>query len=408
MTKNILLISDHGDPLAELGGEQAGGQNNYVLQLSLALEKIGHTVDVVTHWSNPSSPQYESFSENCRGIRISAGRKRYLSKNAMYELLPAFYEEMTSLLAIGSYDLIHTHYWLSGLLGERLQREYQVPFVHTSHSLAKAKEIGTGHLDNRRFAAERFITRSAQAVIATTQYEKDLIYSFEPQCAPIRVIPCGVSDVFRPMTHRHNTESAPTTFVYAGRLVEEKGIFTLLSAFSDFLDRHQDPQAAELIIAGGEKSDIDYAKQLPRDRKLKKYTQHIKDAVKFIGPQSPAALAKLFNNATATIVPSYYESFGMVAAESLASGTPVIASRTGGLQYVVEHGATGLLAEPRNSQHLASMMGLIHGSQRFTEALGENGSRVADELYRWDVIVEHIDELYAEVSQVGTNQLTYH
>ena len=408
MNQNILLISDHGDPLAELGGEQAGGQNNYVLQLSLALEQLGHTVDVVTHWSDPRAPQFESFSDHCRVIRVSAGRKRYLSKNSMYELLPAFYDEMTSLLSIGSYDLIHTHYWLSGLLGERLQREYQVPFVHTSHSLAKTKHIGTGQLDSRRYAAERFIVRSAQAVIATTQYEKDLIYCFEPNSAPIHVIPCGVSDVFKPMSKRPEQEPSTTTFVYAGRLVEEKGIFTLLSAFKDFLERHQDPQAARLIVAGGEKSSIDYAKQLPRDRRLKKYTQGIKDAVKFIGPQSPAALAKLFNSASATIVPSYYESFGMVAAESLACGTPVIASRTGGLQYVVEHGATGLLAEPGNSQDLASMMAMIHGSQRFTETLGENGSRIADELYRWDVIVKHIHELYAEVSQVADNRLAMH
>jgi glycosyltransferase involved in cell wall biosynthesis len=185
MTKNILLISDHGDPLAELGGEQAGGQNNYVLQLSLALEKIGHTVDVVTHWSNPSSPQYESFSENCRVIRISAGRKRYLSKNAMYELLPAFYEEMTSLLAIGSYDLIHTHYWLSGLLGERLQREYQVPFVHTSHSLAKAKEIGGSLLAQPRPSLRPPSTKRTSFIVSNRN---------APRFASYRVVSATSSD----------------------------------------------------------------------------------------------------------------------------------------------------------------------------------------------------------------------
>lgn len=356
MTKNVLLISDHGDPLAQLGGEQAGGQNNYVLQLSLALENIGYSVDVVTHWSNPSTPQQEAFSEQCRVIRIAAGRKKYLSKNAMYDVLPAFYREMTSLRAIDSYELVHANYWLSGLLGVRLQREYGVPFVHTSHSLAKAKQIGTGELDSRRFAAERMVIRSARAVIATTQYEKDLIQSFEPDCAPIHVIPCGVNDIFTPKPDAVEPDQ-PTTFFYAGRLVETKGIYTLLSAFRDFTERRQSRTDAQLIIAGGEKSSVDPTKQLPKDRKLKKYVRGLEKSVKFIGPQSPEALSKLFIKASATIVPSYYESFGMVAAESLACGTPVIASRTGGLQHVVEHGKTGLLVEPRSSRQLASMMG---------------------------------------------------
>lgn len=98
----------------------------------------------------------------------------------------------------------------------------------------------------------------------------------------------------------------------------------------------------------------------------------------------------------------------MVAAESLACGTPVIASRTGGLQYVVEHGQSGLLVEPRSSRQLASMMGLIASSKRFMQTLGENGHRIAEELYRWDAIVENINELYTEVSQVADNQLAYH
>jgi len=407
MTKKILIISDHGDPLTPLGGKQSGGQNNYVLQLSLALETIGYTVDVVTHWSDPSAPQRESFSEHCQVLRVSAGRRKFLSKNAMYELLPAFYDEMTSMVSIGSYELIHTNYWLSGLLGERLQREYGIPFVHTSHSLAKAKQFGTGELDTRRFTAECHVIRSAQAVIATTQYEKDLIQSFEPDCAPIYVIPCGVSDIFKP-TPDQVEDRGLTTFLYAGRLVEEKGIFTLLSAFKDFKTRRKNRTKTQLIIAGGDKSSVDLKKHLPRDRKLKKYTNGLEESVKFIGPQSPESLTKLFNQASATVVPSYYESFGMVAAESLACGTPVIASRTGGLQHVVTHGQTGLLVEPRSSGQLASMMGLIASSKRFTRILGENGSQIADERFRWDTIIEDIDEVYREVGRLAEPQVVYY
>jgi glycosyltransferase involved in cell wall biosynthesis len=406
MTKNVLLISDHGDPLAPLGGRQAGGQNNYVRNLSLALEKLGYTVDVVTHWSDPAAPRTETFSARCRVIRISAGRKKFLSKNAMYEVLPAFYDEMTRTLSIGSYDLIHTHYWLSGLLGERLQREYGVPFVHTSHSLAKAKQLGTGKLDTRRFAAERHVIRSAEAVIATTPYEQDLLYSFEPDCAPTHVIPCGVNDIFQP-TAQADTEDQTATFLYVGRLVEEKGIFTLLSAFRDFVTRGENRPEARLIVAGGDKASVDLKKHLPRDRQLKKYLRGLEDSVKFVGPQSQETLVELYSNATATIVPSYYESFGMVAAESLACGTPVIASRTGGLQHVVEHGTTGLLIEPRNAEHLSSMMGLMTSSKRFPKILGHNGVRVANEQFRWDAIAQQVDELYTEVGQGAPDRVIY-
>jgi len=406
MTRNVLLISDHGDPLAELGGEQAGGQNNYVYHLSLALEKLGYTVDVVTHWNNPALPHRESFSDNCQVIRISAGRRTYLSKNDLYHVLPAFYAEMTSELSMGSYELVHTHYWLSGLLGVWLQRDYGVPFVHTSHSLAKAKHYGTGMLDTRRFAAERHIIRSAQAVIATTPYEQDLISSFEPNSAAITVVPCGVSEIFAPAPNPQHPPQHPT-YVYAGRLVEEKGIFTLLSAFRDFTQRHNGRSNAQLLIAGGESSSIDPVRHLPRDRPLKNSVQGLEHAVKFLGPQTPKALARLFNQATATIVPSHYESFGMVAAESLACGTPVIASRTGGLQHVVEHGKTGLLFEPRSSRQLASMMGLIAGGRRFAPVLGENGYRAAAR-FRWDVIAQAIHKVYREVSQVAANPSVFY
>ena len=117
MKKKVLFISDHGDPLARLGGKQSGGQNNYVKQLALALDELGLSVDVVTHWSNPNTPQIEAFGENCRVIRIAAGHKGYMNKSEMINILPAFYREMQDLIPINTYDIVHSHYWISGLLG---------------------------------------------------------------------------------------------------------------------------------------------------------------------------------------------------------------------------------------------------------------------------------------------------
>ena len=117
MKKKVLFISDHGDPLARLGGKQSGGQNNYVKQLALALDELGLNVDVVTHWCNPNTPQIEAFGENCRVIRIAAGHKGYMNKSEMINILPAFYREMQDLIPINTYDIVHSHYWISGLIG---------------------------------------------------------------------------------------------------------------------------------------------------------------------------------------------------------------------------------------------------------------------------------------------------
>src|SRR5699024_10614293 len=120
MSKKALFISDHGDPLAKLGGKQAGGQNNYVKQLALALEDKGWQVDVATHWCDSSAPQIEEFGNSCRVIRLEAGHRGFVSKDEMYSMLPAFYEELKSMVDIDSYDIAHTHYWLSGLIGKKL------------------------------------------------------------------------------------------------------------------------------------------------------------------------------------------------------------------------------------------------------------------------------------------------
>lgn len=172
MNKKVLFISDHGDPLAKLGGKQAGGQNNYVYHLALAMENRGWDVDVITHWCDKDAPQIENFGKRAKVIRIKAGIKGFVSKNEMFQILPAFFKEIEEVAPLDQYDIIHTHYWLSGILGRQLRRKYNIPFVHTSHSLGAAKERATGERDERRFQYERTILRSANRVIATTNSEK--------------------------------------------------------------------------------------------------------------------------------------------------------------------------------------------------------------------------------------------
>ncbi|MFC4410182.1 glycosyltransferase [Chungangia koreensis] len=401
MIKKVLFISDHGDPLAKLGGEQAGGQNNYVRQLALALDKKGVKVDVVTHWSDADAPRIEKFGESCRVVRIAAGHKGFVSKNKMYELLPEFYREMKEALQLYSYDMVHTHYWLSGLIGKKLDKELNLPFIHTSHSLGIAKERATGITDTRRQEAEIEIMRAAQIVLATTKSEKLLIGEIEPDSSPVKVIPIGVDKAFHIKANRAAIRKeigcTGPLLVYAGRLEETKGIYTLLRAYKQMVKRNGVPEGIQLIVAGGEPNAIDLKKGLPKEDKLRKIVTGIEDKVRFVGPQSQEQLSNFFNAATATIVPSYYESFGMVAAEAQGCGSPVIASNVGGLRNVVEDGVTGLLVEPKDEDDLSVAMEAIVSNDLLAQKLGKQASQKAAEEFQWPAITAKVKGLYEEV-----------
>ena len=394
MKKKIVFISDHGDPLAPLGGEQAGGQNNYVKQLALSLDERGHTVDVITHWADPKAPSVEGFGSRCRVIRVSAGVKGFVPKSDMYDILYEFYDEMRSRIDLTSYDLVHTHYWLSGLLGAKLTKEYGLPWIHTSHSLGVAKEQATGVREVKRMTAEQYILQSADTVVATTPNERKLINSFVENPSPIKIIPIGVDESFKPSIQQKQQRPY---FAFAGRLEVTKGIYTLLNAFRLLMEKNELPPSAKLVIAGGEPDKIDSQKKLPTCPKLKKAISGIERYVEFIGSRSQRQLAELFNNATAVIVPSTYESFGMVAAEAQACGSPVIASKVGGLQDVVRNRETGLHVKKENKEQLAFAMKLLATNREFARSLGRRAAAHARKEFNWDIIAGKMDALYEVV-----------
>lgn len=401
MKKKIVFISDHGDPLALLGGEQAGGQNNYVKQLALSLDKRGHAVDVITHWADAKAPKIEEFGSSCRVIRVSAGVKGYVPKSDMYNMLYDFYDDIQSQVDLTSYDLMHTHYWLSGLLGAKLAEDYGLPWIHTSHSLGVAKEQATGVTESKRIAAEQLILQLADTIVATTSSERKLINGFVEDPSPIKVIPIGVDKNFKPSIENHEVRPY---FAFAGRLEVTKGIYTLLNAFRLLMENRELPSSAKLIIAGGDPDRIDFERKLPTCPKLRKAVEGLERHVDFIGARSQRQLAELFNDATAVIVPSTYESFGMVAAEAQACGSPVIASRVGGLKDVVRHRETGLHVEKENKEHLAFAMKLLAANREFTRSLGRRAAAYARREFDWDTIAKKMDGLY-EVVILGKQKI---
>ncbi|WP_087971970.1 glycosyltransferase [Oceanobacillus rekensis] len=399
MGKRVLFISDHGDPLAKLGGEQSGGQNNYVKQLALALDDKGIKIDCITHWSNPEAPMIEGFGENCRVIRIAAGHKGYMPKTKMYRLLTTFYEELRQTVQLESYDIIHSHYWLSGLLGLYIKDEYNKPLVHTSHSLGAAKLEAQEKVEQRRLRAEKMILQGADRVIATTPSERNLIKKFAGNDVKVELSSIGVDPVFHPYTKRK--QSSSSTFAFAGRLEKTKGIYTLLEAFQDI--HMQSNRPPRLVIAGGGENDVDSIAKIPYDSDLRGMIKGMESYVDFIGPQSQGELAELFNMATAVIVPSYYESFGMVAAEAQACGTPVIASDVGGLKNVVADKESGLLTKPKCSKQLAEAVNELTYDSLLVKRLGVQASKRAKNYFNWDTIAQQMSKTYEVLSDVGSH-----
>ncbi|EMR04903.1 D-inositol-3-phosphate glycosyltransferase [Bhargavaea cecembensis DSE10] len=373
-----------------MGGKQSGGQNNYVRQLAEALAGRGLSIDVVTHWSAPDTPQVERFGGSCRVIRIAAGRNEFVPKSEMLELLPAFYKEMKAIIDLNAYDVVHTHYWLSGLLGLRIRNDYGTRIVHTSHSLGIAKAKATGQVEEARLRAEKEILGRADRVIATTPTEKDMILDFAGMRSSVSVVSIGVGRSFEQASSAAVKGESPL-FVYAGRFEQTKGILTLLRAFRLFLRQGRD---ARLILAGGATEDIDPKSGLPMKARLRAAVAGMENRVTFLGPLGQRELADLFCHATAVIVPSYYESFGMVAAEAQACGTPVIASEVGGLQDVVQDGRTGLLVSAKNPAELSRGMRRIAGDPEFAGRLGRQALERARNVFNWSAIAADIHEIY--------------
>lgn len=394
LQKKVLFISDHGDPLAPLGSKQAGGQNNYVRQLALSLEDMGYAVDVVTHWCLENAPQIEQFGKNSRVIRLAAGKKGYVDKNELFNLLPSFYKEMKNTIDISEYELLHTHYWLSGVLGLQVKKEFGLPWFHTNHSLGIAKQLGTGVKDNRRLYYEDKILSEVDQIIATTPNEKQLIVETVKSPATIHIVPIGVSDTYHSLYKR--PFEFGNYFLFVGRLEESKGIFVLIQSFRELVEKKQIPKNIKLLIAGGTAQSVNINKFYPNDPRMRQEIKGLEDRIKFLGPRNEEELADLFKNAVATVVPSYYESFGMVAAEAQACGCPVIASEVGGLKDIVIPGKTGLHVTKGNIAKLTESMYHLLSKPQFVRELKNNARKFAQKEFKWQQIAKKINHLYEE------------
>ncbi len=398
----VALVSVHGDPAIDIGKEEAGGQNVYVRQVGEALARQGWQVDMFTRRSDKYQPEIVDHSSNCRTIRLTAGPQEFVPRQKIFNHLPefvnAFFDFQHQHQTI--YPLIHTNYWLSGWVGMEIKKLQTVRHLHTYHSLGavKYRSINTIPLIAKtRLRVEKQCLETADMIIATSPQEQKHMETLVSQQGNTTVIPCGTNIKCFGSINRDKGRAKlginpdDKVVMYAGRFDQRKGIETLVRAVAkDEVKRHEN---LKLMIVGGstpgEKDGLEKERIADIVREL-----GIKDITTFVGRVQHEDLAAYYAAADICVVPSHYEPFGLVAIEAMASRTPVVASKVGGLKFSVADEVTGLLVPPQNEAAFAQAIDSILSNSQWRKQLGTNARERVEAKFSWDGVANQLDRQY--------------
>ncbi|HKW93009.1 MAG TPA: glycosyltransferase [Methylomirabilota bacterium] len=409
MKLSVAMLSVHTCPLAALGGKETGGMNVYVRQTASELGRMGVHVDVFTRSQNATIPRVVELGPGARVVHLPAGPEAPMPREALHRHLDEFTAGVEAFAREEDvrYDLIHAHYWLSGVAGLRLRERWGTPLVQMFHTLGRLKNAvaqSPAEIEpSLRIDEEARIVAQADRIVAANVVERaHLVWYYGARAGRTAVIPCGVdTELFQPMDPakaKDLLELPPDPLLlYVGRLQPIKGLDTLLEAMAAV------PEPARLMVVGGEQDEPEngHAKEL-RDRVV---ALGLDRRVRFLRAQPQRRLRLFYAAADATVMPSYYESFGMVALEAMACGSPVVASRVGGLTTTVQDGVTGRLVPEGDPAALAAAItGLIGDGEG--RRLGQQATRWAAE-HRWPCVAEKVCRLYSELRPVAEQHLPH-
>jgi len=406
VTLRVAVLSVHTCPLAALGGKETGGMNVYVRELARELGRGGVEVDVFTRSQDPAIPEVVALGPAARVIHVPAGPARPLPREVLLAHVGAFVEGVEGFRRRErlEYALLHSHYWLSGVAALELRRRWGRPVIQMFHTLAALKNAVARSEAERepdaRVLAERRIAAAADRIVAPNPVERaHLARHYGADIERIRVIPCGVDlELFQPTDPRAARArlglAAERVLLFVGRLAPIKGLTTLLRALA--VARADGLGAADvrLVVVGGDK-DERWDGERARLRGLAA-DLGVAAWVDFRGPQPQGALPDYYAAADICLMPSLYESFGMVALEAMACGVPVVGSRVGGLAVTVQDGVTGLLVPEGDAGALAAAIAGLLGDEARRRALGLRAVEWARQ-FGWPCIARAVGELYGEL-----------
>ena len=370
--------------------------NVYIRRVSSALAELDCQVDIFTREQCADHRGVVNLNEHARVVHLRAGPVD-APKEELFGHLPSFACEMEKFRASNglSYDLIHSHYWLSGWIGNDLSRKWGVPHVTTFHTTAELKGMTPGGdaEPGMRSCAERKIAVSADRIIASTRHEYDSMVSlYEADKDRIRVVPAGVDlDMFRPGDRMRAREklglNGEKVVLYVGRMDAIKGLDVLIHSVAYM----ETPCNLKVLVIGGSKQDREFNKTQELANSL-----GVADRVELLGTVEHELMPLYYRAADVCVVPSYYESFSLVALESMACGTPVVASRVGGLQTVVKDNQSGYLVPWRCPDAFADRLEVLLSNDSLRKSLGRRASELAKRL-SWKATASAIADVYAEL-----------
>ncbi len=404
--RRLAMISLHTSPLDQPGTGDAGGMNVYVVELARRLADRGVEVDIFTRATTSALDPMVPLTDGVTVRNVPAGPFEGLTKDELPGQLCTFAREVLRVEAMhpsGHYEAIHSHYWLSGQVGALASDRWSVPLVHSMHTMAKVKNAALAEGDTAEPAArvigEEQVVEASDLLIANTDLEaRQLIQMYDADPRRVEVVHPGVdTDVFRARNQRaarreRGLPDEAVVLLFAGRIQPLKAPDVLLRAVAELLRR--DPglrrRLVVPVVGGPSGSGLEHPDALARLAA----ELGIDDVVRFVPPVTQAELAGWYAAATAVAVPSYNESFGLVAVEAQASGTPVVAAAVGGLTTAVRHGRSGLLVPDHDPGSWATALGRIVDNPALRDRMAA-GARAHADRFSWDATADRTLDAYA-------------
>jgi D-inositol-3-phosphate glycosyltransferase len=391
----IAMVSEHANPLAVLGGADAGGQNVHVAELSAALVRRGHEVSVYTRRDRADLPERVEAPQGYTVVHVPAGPAEQLPKDELLAHMGPFAQYLNEAWSADRPDVTHAHFWMSGIATQLAARHLGLPAVQTFHALGVVKRRHQGANDTSpkdRLRLEAMVARTATWVAATCTDEVFELMRMGRSRARISVVPCGVDkDLFRP-EGPVAAKSAKHRIISVGRFVPRKGFDDMVRAMPSI------PNAELLIVGGPDQSELDSDPEACRLRDLAQQLG-VGRRVHLLGSVAREDMPAMLRSADIVACTPWYEPFGIVPLEAMACGVPVVASAVGGMLDTVVHDVTGRLITPRRPAEIAAAINPLLRDSFLRQALGLAGRDRICARYSWDRVAADTMRIYETVAQ---------
>ncbi len=403
----IAFLSEHANPLTNLGSADAGGQNVYVGEVSRNLARLGHTVDIFTRRDSPDTSEIVEWMPGVRVVNLLAGPLEPRPKDELWPFMPEFRDSLLRFMERDEtrYDLIHGNFWMAGWVAAELRRRFAIPIVQIFHAMGKTKRRHQKKVDTSpgdRINTELDVIREVDRIIAQCPNERsELVDDYGTDPAKIVVIPSAVNTrIFKPVARdearkRIGLETEGKIIVYIGRMLPRKDIRNIVRALAALRQHESMKDTPTLLIVGGESVEPDPV-ATPEIGELQKLAAElgVADRLRFIGKRQPEVLRDYYSAADVAVTTPWYEPFGLTPLEAMACGRPVIGSAVGGITYTVKDGETGFLVPPRDPEALVARLLQLLCQSELCAQMGLAGRKRVEREFTWSIVAMRTGALY--------------